>query len=45
MFGENLTTVEIDVNGAVTGERWLISESLVLQPTFARMPAAPLRND
>lgn len=39
-FGENLTTVGVDVNGAVIGERWLIGDTLVLQPTFGRIPCA-----
>ncbi|MGW0504311.1 MOSC domain-containing protein [Micromonospora sp. NPDC003241] len=40
IFGENLTTVDVDVNGAVIGERWLIGDDLVLQPTFGRIPCA-----
>ena len=40
VFGENLTTVGVDVNGAVIGETWLIGDSLVLQPTFGRIPCA-----
>jgi MOSC domain-containing protein YiiM len=40
IFGENLTTVEVDVNGAVIGEMWRIGDSLVLQPTFGRIPCA-----
>jgi MOSC domain-containing protein YiiM len=40
LFGENLTTVDVDVNGAVIGERWRIGDSLVLQPTFGRIPCA-----
>jgi MOSC domain-containing protein YiiM len=40
VFGENLTTAEVDVNGAVIGERWRIGASLVLQPTFGRIPCA-----
>jgi MOSC domain-containing protein YiiM len=40
MFGENLTTAAVDLNGAVIGEQWLIGESLVLQPTFGRIPCA-----
>jgi MOSC domain-containing protein YiiM len=40
MFGDNLTTVEVDVNGAVIGERWRVGDSLVLQPTFGRIPCA-----
>jgi MOSC domain-containing protein YiiM len=40
IFGENLTTVGIDVNGAVIGEKWRIGDRLVLQPTFGRIPCA-----
>lgn len=38
LFGENFTTVGLDVNGAVIGERWRIGAELVLQTTFARIP-------
>lgn len=40
VFGENLTTVGVDVNGAVIGETWLVGGGLVLQPTFGRIPCA-----
>ena len=40
LFGENLTTVGIDVNGALIGERWRIGADLVLETTFARIPCA-----
>jgi MOSC domain-containing protein YiiM len=40
MFGENLTTAGVDVNGAVIGERWRIGLDLVLETTFAREPCA-----
>ncbi len=40
IFGENLTTVDVDVNGAVIGELWRIGDGLVLQPTFGRIPCA-----
>lgn len=40
IFGDNLTTVGLDVNGALIGERWRIGETLVLQVTFARIPCA-----
>jgi MOSC domain-containing protein YiiM len=40
LFGENLTTSGVDVNGAVLGERWRIGRSLVLSPTFGRIPCA-----
>jgi MOSC domain-containing protein YiiM len=40
LFGENLTTVDVDVNGAVIGEKWRIGADLVLEPTFGRIPCA-----
>jgi MOSC domain-containing protein YiiM len=40
LFGENLTTANVDVNGAVIGEKWRIGADLVLQPTFGRTPCA-----
>ncbi|RKR87565.1 MOSC domain-containing protein YiiM [Micromonospora pisi] len=40
IFGENLTTVGLDVNGALIGERWRIGADLVLQTTFGRIPCA-----
>jgi MOSC domain-containing protein YiiM len=40
MFGDNLTTVNVDVSGAVIGEKWRIGQDLVLQPTFGRIPCA-----
>jgi MOSC domain-containing protein YiiM len=40
LFGENLTTAGVDVNGAVIGERWQIGAELVLEPTFGRIPCA-----
>jgi MOSC domain-containing protein YiiM len=40
LFGENLTTQDVDVNGAVIGEKWHIGDTLVLQPTFGRIPCA-----
>ena len=40
MFGENLTTAGVDVNGAIIGERWRIGPDLVLETTFARQPCA-----
>ncbi|MDG4829074.1 MOSC domain-containing protein [Solwaraspora sp. WMMD1047] len=44
LFGENLTTTGLDVNGAVIGERWLIGSALVLQPTFGRIPCATFQH-
>lgn len=40
IFGENLTTAGVDVNGAVIGETWRIGDQLELQPTFGRIPCA-----
>jgi MOSC domain-containing protein YiiM len=40
LFGENLTTSGVDVNGATIGERWRIGADLILEPTFGRVPCA-----
>lgn len=40
LFGENLTTEGLDVNGAILGETWRVGEDLVLQTTFGRIPCA-----
>jgi MOSC domain-containing protein YiiM len=40
LFGENLTTENVDVNGAVIGERWRIGADVVLAPPFGRIPCA-----
>jgi MOSC domain-containing protein YiiM len=37
-FGENLTTRDLDVNGALIGERWQIGDTAVLQVTYPRIP-------
>nr|WP_239117683.1 MOSC domain-containing protein [Actinoplanes ferrugineus] len=39
-FGENLTTLGVDVTGAMIGEVWRIGDVLELQPTFGRVPCA-----
>jgi MOSC domain-containing protein YiiM len=39
-FGENLTTVGVDVNGARIGEIWKIGDEVELQATFGRIPCA-----
>ncbi|MBG0563393.1 MOSC domain-containing protein [Actinoplanes aureus] len=44
LFGENLTTEGVEVNGAVIGERWHIGSGLVLQPTFGRIPCATFQH-
>ncbi|WP_190157417.1 MOSC domain-containing protein [Streptomyces litmocidini] len=37
-FGENLTTLGLDVNGALIGERWRIGGEVVLEVTGGRIP-------
>jgi MOSC domain-containing protein YiiM len=38
MFGENLTTLGLDVSGALIGERWRIGADVVLEVTCGRIP-------
>jgi MOSC domain-containing protein YiiM len=38
MFGENLTTAGLDVNGALIGERWRIGQDVVLEVSCSRIP-------
>jgi len=38
VFGENLTTAGLDVNGALVGERWQVGASCVLEVTSPRIP-------
>lgn len=38
VFGENLTTAGLDVNGAVIGERWQIGDRVVLEVSAPRIP-------
>lgn len=42
VFGENLTTMGVDVNGAVIGERWRIGD-IELQVTVPRIPCGTFR--
>lgn len=37
-FGENLTTVGVDVSGALIGERWRVGAELLLEVTSGRVP-------
>ncbi|MFI1885528.1 MOSC domain-containing protein [Streptomyces jumonjinensis] len=37
-FGENLTTIGVEVSDALVGERWRIGERLVLEVTDGRIP-------
>ena len=39
-FGENLTTADLDVNGALIGERWRIGPDVVLEVSCPRIPCA-----
>jgi MOSC domain-containing protein YiiM len=43
VFGENLTTAGVDVNGAVIGERWRIGDELELAVTVPRIPCGTFR--
>ena len=43
VFGENLTTTGLDVNGAVIGERWRIGDELELAVTVPRIPCGTFR--
>jgi MOSC domain-containing protein YiiM len=43
VFGENLTTLGLDVTGAVIGERWRIGPQVVLEVTAPRIPCATFR--
>jgi MOSC domain-containing protein YiiM len=40
VFGENLTTLGLDVNGALIGERWRIGPDVVLEVSCPRIPCA-----
>lgn len=40
MFGENLTTLGLDVSAALIGERWRIGPDVVLEVTSGRIPCA-----
>ena len=42
-FGENLTTVGLDVNEARIGERWRVGDEVVLQVVSARIPCSTFR--
>jgi MOSC domain-containing protein YiiM len=39
-FGENLTTSDLDVTGALIGERWQIGAEVVLEVAVPRIPCA-----
>jgi MOSC domain-containing protein YiiM len=42
-FGENLTTVGLEVNDARLGERWRVGNDVVLQVTSPRIPCSTFR--
>jgi len=44
MFGENLTTLGVDPNSALLGERWQVGEQLVLQVNAPRIPCITFAN-
>jgi MOSC domain-containing protein YiiM len=39
-FGENLTTRELDVTGALVGERWRVGDHVLLEVSLPRIPCA-----
>ncbi|MFF9482114.1 MOSC domain-containing protein [Streptomyces sp. NPDC014733] len=43
VFGENLTTAGVDVNGAVIGERWRVGAEVVLEVSCPRIPCGTFR--
>jgi MOSC domain-containing protein YiiM len=42
-FGENLTTVGLEINDALIGEHWRIGQEVVLQVTAPRIPCSTFR--
>jgi MOSC domain-containing protein YiiM len=38
VFGENLTTIGLDVNGALIGERWRVGSDVTLEVSCPRIP-------
>jgi MOSC domain-containing protein YiiM len=42
-FGENLTTVGLDVNESLLGEQWRVGDTVVLQVTCPRIPCSTFR--
>jgi MOSC domain-containing protein YiiM len=42
-FGENLTTVGLEINDARLGERWRVGSAVVLQVTTPRIPCSTFR--
>ena len=40
VFGENLTTAGVDVNGALIGERWRVGPDVVLEVSCPRIPCS-----
>ncbi len=43
VFGENLTTLGVDVTGAVIGERWAVGDEVVLEVSVPRIPCGVFR--
>ncbi|OLF05830.1 MOSC domain-containing protein [Actinophytocola xinjiangensis] len=44
VFGENLTTVGLDVDGALIGERWRIGPDLLLEVSCPRIPCSTFQS-
>ncbi|WP_395108458.1 MOSC domain-containing protein [Actinomadura sp. SCN-SB] len=40
VFGENLTTTGVDVNGALIGERWRVGPTVILEVAGPRIPCS-----
>ena len=43
-FGENLTTLGLDVDGALVGERWAVGDEVVLEVAGPRIPCATFQH-
>ncbi|WP_406831893.1 MOSC domain-containing protein [Pedococcus sp. KACC 23699] len=44
LFGENLTTSGLDVDGALLGERWAVGDEVVLEVCGPRVPCATFQS-
>jgi len=42
-FGENLTTVGLEINDALIGERWQVGQEVVFQVAAPRIPCSTFR--
>lgn len=44
MFGENLTTLDLDVDAGLIGERWTVGDEVVLEVAGPRIPCATFQH-